>query len=89
MLARLGHERSLAWEPFPEPDPALLVDESIEIPVQLNGTVRARIQVAAGLTQEALVAAAQGDPAVAELLAGATLRKAIAVPDKLVNFVVG
>ena len=37
---RLGHAESLAWEPFPEADPAYLVDDTIEIPVQINGKVR-------------------------------------------------
>ncbi|MGV3758879.1 MAG: leucine--tRNA ligase, partial [Actinomycetota bacterium] len=86
---RLGHDRSLAWEPFPEADPALLVEDTIEIPVQINGKVRARIQIAAGLSQDDMFAAAQADPQVSPLLEGKTIRKAIAVPDKLVNFVLG
>ncbi len=86
---RLGHAESLAWEPFPEADPAYLVDDTIEIPVQINGKVRSRVEVAAGLDQDALEAAARGDAKVADLLVGATIRKVVAVPDKLVNFVVG
>ena len=39
---RLGHAESLAWEPFPEADPAYLVDDTIEIPVQINGKVRSQ-----------------------------------------------
>ena len=89
LWARLGHEGSLAWEAFPEADPALLVEDTIEIPVQVNGKVKARIQVAAGLSADELAAAAQADPQVAELLAGQTIRKVIAVPGRLVNFVVG
>ena len=89
LWSRLGHAESLAWEPFPEADPAYLVDDTIEIPVQINGKVRTKIEVAAGLDKDALEAAARGDAKVAELLAGATVRKVIAVPDKLVNFVVG
>jgi leucyl-tRNA synthetase len=86
---RLGHDRSLAWERFPEADPALLVEDTIEIPVQINGKVKARIQIAAGLSQDDVIAAAQADPQVAPLLEGKTIRKAIAVPDKLINFVLG
>ena len=89
LWSRLGHPESLAWEPFPEADPAYLVDDTIEIPVQINGKVRAKIEVAAGLDTDALEAAARGDAKVAELLDGATVRKVIAVPDKLVNFVIG
>jgi leucyl-tRNA synthetase len=86
---RLGHPESLTWESFPEADPALLVEDSVEIPVQVNGKVRARITVAMGSSAADLEAAARADAKVAELLEGATVRKVIAVPDKLVNFVLG
>jgi leucyl-tRNA synthetase len=86
---RLGHEQSLAWEPFPEADPARLVDDTVEIPVQVNGKVRARLTLPIGLSAADLEAAARADAKVSELLDGATIRKVIAVPDKLVNFVIG
>ncbi len=89
LWARLGHAGSLTWEPFPEADPTFLVEESIEVPVQVNGKVRARLTVAAGLSADDLEAAARADAKVTELLAGTTVRKVIAVPDKLVNFVIG
>ncbi len=89
LWGRLGHRESLAWAAFPEADPALLVDETIEVPVQVNGKVRARLTVPSGLSATDLEAAARADTRVADLLHGATVRKAIAVPDKLVNFVLG
>jgi leucyl-tRNA synthetase len=89
LWARLGHDRSLAWERFPEADPALLADETVEIPVQINGKVRTRLQVVPGLDAAALEQAARADEAVAALLDGRTVRKVIAVPDKLISFVVG
>jgi leucyl-tRNA synthetase len=89
LWARLGHAESLTWEPFPEADPALLIEDSIEVPVQVNGKVRARLVVAPGLSASDLEAAARADTKVAEHLAGTTVRKVIAVPDKLVNFVIG
>jgi leucyl-tRNA synthetase len=89
LWSRLGHDGSLAWEAFPEADPALLVDETVEIPVQVNGKLRSRIHVAAGLDRGALEAAARADGKVADLLDGRTVRKVIAVPDRLINFVVG
>ncbi|MFL6207201.1 MAG: leucine--tRNA ligase [Acidimicrobiales bacterium] len=89
LWSRLGHADSLAWAPFPEADPAYLVDDTIEVPVQVNGKVRAKLEVAAGLDASALEAAARADAKVAELLDGGTVRKVVAVPDKLVNFVVG
>ena len=89
LWSRLGHPGSLAWEAFPEADPALLVDHTVEVPVQVNGKVKARLTVPVGLTAPDLEAAARADEKVAELLANATVRKVVAVPDKLVNFVVG
>ncbi len=89
LWSRLGHPESLAGEAFPEADPALLVDETVEIPVQVNGKVRGRVRVPVGADRDALEAAARADAKVAALLAGATVRKVVAVPDRLVNFVVG
>jgi leucyl-tRNA synthetase len=89
LWSRLGHPDSLADEPFPEADPALLVDETVEIPVQVNGKVRTRIDVPADADAEAVEAAARADARVAALLDGATVRRVIAVPGRLVNFVVG
>jgi leucyl-tRNA synthetase len=85
---RLGEPGSLAYADFPEADPALLVDESVEIPVQINGKVRARVTVANGASEGDHEAAARADAKIAELLAGATVRKVVVVPGRLVNFVV-
>ena len=84
----LGHSESLTWTAFPEADPALLVDDTIEIPVQINGKVKARFTAAAGLSPADLEAAAKADAQVAELVDGQTIIKVIVVPDKLVSFVV-
>ena len=65
-----------------------LVDDTIEIPVQVNGKVRARITVPADADRDALEAAARAEPNVAAHLEGATVRKVIVVPAKMVNFVV-
>jgi leucyl-tRNA synthetase len=89
LWGRLGHDGSLAWEPYPEADPELLVTDTVEVPVQVNGKVRARFQVAPDSDADALEAAARADDKVAALLEGATVRKVIAIPGKLVNFVVG
>jgi leucyl-tRNA synthetase len=89
LWSRLGHPDSLAAEPFPEADPALLVDETVEIPVQVDGKVRARVRVPVGADGEALAAIVRADEKVAALLAGRTVRKVVAVPGRLVNFVLG
>jgi leucyl-tRNA synthetase len=87
LWARLGHRESLAYEPFPEADPARLVAESVEIPVQVDGKVRSRITVAVGSDAAAHEALARADTKIAALLAGTEVAKAIVVPGRLVNFV--
>ena len=88
LWSRLGHEGSLAHEPFPVAEERWLIDDTIEIPVQVNGKVRSRVTVAAEADEAAIEAAARGDAKVAGLLDGATVRKVIVVPAKMVNFVV-
>jgi leucyl-tRNA synthetase len=85
----LGHTDSLAYAPWPEFDPALLKDEQIEVPVQINGKLRARVSVPAEASKEQIEAAARADERVAAALEGKTVRKVIVVPGKLINFVVG
>jgi leucyl-tRNA synthetase len=85
----LGHQESLAYEPWPGYDPALLKDEEIEVPVQVNGKLRARVVVPADAGGGAIEAAARCDERIAALIEGKTVRKVVIVPGKLVNFVVG
>ena len=61
----------------------------IELVLQVNGKVRGRISIAADASQDDIEAAARADEKVAELLAGATVRKVVVVPGRMVNFVVG
>jgi leucyl-tRNA synthetase len=89
LWARLGHETSLAWEQFPVADPALLVDELVEIPVQINGKLRAVVKVAPAADAAALEAAARGDARVSAALAEHEVRRVVTVPGRLVNFVLG
>jgi len=84
----LGHDETLAYHPWPTFDPALLKDDEVEIPVQVNGKLRARVKVAADASKEAVEQAARTDEKVAALLAGKSIRKLVVVPGKLVNFVV-
>jgi leucyl-tRNA synthetase len=86
---QLGHEKTLAFEPWPEAKARYLVKTEIEMPMQINGKLRGLITVPPGSSQEVVVAAAMALPAYAEWTAGKTVRKTIFVPDKLVNFVVG
>jgi leucyl-tRNA synthetase len=85
--SRLGHAESLAYEPFPEPDPAYLVEEEVEIVVQVDGKVRARVKVPAGASDGDHEAAARADERIAQLLERAEVLKVVVVPGRLVNFV--
>jgi leucyl-tRNA synthetase len=84
----LGHDKTLAYEPWPTFDERWTKDSEVEIPVQILGKLRGKVVVPADSTQAAIEAAAKADPKIAELLAGKTVVKTIVVPGKLVNFVV-
>jgi leucyl-tRNA synthetase len=84
----LGHDTTLAYEPWPTYDEALTRDETIEVPVQVNGKLRSKINVPAGIGKDELEAAAKADPRAAELIDGKQIVKIIVVPGRLVNFVV-
>jgi leucyl-tRNA synthetase len=84
----LGHQTTLAYEPWPTFDEAAIREDTVEVPVQVNGKLRWRIQVPTDLDKAALESAALADPKVAELLAGKTVVKTIVVPGRMVNFVV-
>src|SRR3954447_21711101 len=85
---RLGHER--LWEqPWPVADESLLERETFELVVQVNGKVRDRFEVEAGAAEDELIERAKGSPRVQAHLNGKEIRRAIVVPGKLVNLVVG
>ena len=84
----LGHPDSLAYEPWPKFDPAALVEDEIEIPVQVLGKLRGRITVPTAATPAEMEAAAKANPEVAKFLEGKTIIKVIAVPKRMVNFVI-
>ncbi len=89
MWARLGHADTLTYATFPTADPAWLVEDIVEVPVQINGKVRARVKVAVGADEREHERIARAEPRIAELLENVTVRKVIVVPGRLVNFVVG
>jgi leucyl-tRNA synthetase len=88
MWRALGHASLVVDERWPEVDAAALVQDTVEIVVQVNGKLRARIAVAAGADETVAREAALADPGVAKFVAGQPVRKLIYVPGKLVNVVV-
>ncbi|MEZ5245376.1 MAG: leucine--tRNA ligase [Acidimicrobiales bacterium] len=85
---RMGGQGSVTRAPFPEADPALLVDDTVELPVQVNGKVRGKVVLAVDADEATAIAAALADDNVATHVGGKDLRKAIYVPGRMVNLVV-
>jgi leucyl-tRNA synthetase len=83
----LGHSEGITYESFPEWDEKWLVDDTIELPVQVMGKLRGRINVAADASREDIEAAALEEPNVASHIEGKTVAKIIVVPGKMVNIV--
>ncbi|GAA4704465.1 leucine--tRNA ligase [Phytohabitans rumicis] len=83
---KLGHTGTLAYADFPVADPALLVAESVTYPVQVNGKVRGRVEVAADAAEDSVREAALSE--VTDHLAGRVPRKVIVVPGRMVSIVV-
>jgi leucyl-tRNA synthetase len=84
---RLGYNTLLADQPWPEADPALLVDDQITIAVQVNGKRRDELTVARTATKEEIEAAALRLDAVSRALEGRAVAKVIVVPQRIVNVV--
>jgi len=85
---RLGNTASLAHGPFPVANPAYLVTDTVEYPVQVNGKVRGKVVAPADADADTLEAAALADEKVQAFLDGATPKKVIVVAGRLVNLVV-
>jgi leucyl-tRNA synthetase len=74
-------------QPWPSYDEALLVENEVEIVVQINGKMRARLKIATDASEETVQAVALGVPKIAAAIAGKGIRKVVIVPNKLVNIV--
>ena len=84
---RLGNDGSVVLGSWPTFDESMLVDDTVEVPVQILGKVRSRIMVASDADQATMEEAALTDKRIASLIEGKTVRKVIVVPGKLVNIV--
>jgi leucyl-tRNA synthetase len=87
LWALSGHPASLAYEAFPEADPALLVADELEYPVQVNGKVRGHVTVATAASPDVVEGAALADARVQAALGAKVPKKVIVVPGRLVNIV--
>ncbi len=87
LWSKLGHEESISYAAWPAYDEAKLIDDEVEIVVQINGKVKAKLMVPADATREKLQEIAMEEEAIKEQIDGKTVRKVIAVPGKLVNIV--
>jgi leucyl-tRNA synthetase len=84
---RLGHASSLAYEPFPEADPALAAEPTIRLPVQINGKTKLVLSVRAGAGRQELEGLLLADPELTRLTGDQAIERMIIVPDRIVNIV--
>jgi len=86
---RMGHAQSLAYEPWPAWDPAKVVEQSVTLAVQINGKLRATLELPRDVAQAEAQRAALDDERVRRYVDGGEIRKVIFVPNKLLNLVIG
>ncbi len=84
----LGHEELLANQAWPEPEPALTVDETVTVAVQVNGKLRGRVDVPRDSGEADVKPIALGLPNVVRAIGDKTVRKIVIVPNRIVNVVV-
>jgi len=90
LWSKLGNTDTITYVGFPEAEPALLVDDEVEMPVQVKGKVRARVMVPADADERTITDIVLSDERVLEALDGAdpsSLKKVIVVPGRMVNLV--
>jgi len=83
-----GESPSVFHAAWPSFDPQAALEDAVEVPVQINGKHRVTLVLKRGLDQEATKSAALADGKVAELIAGRTIKRAVVIPNKLINLVV-
>ncbi len=88
LWSHLGHQESLAYAPWPEPNHEYLVEDLIELPVQVNGKIRATIHVSPATEKEEAIRAAMREPNVQRFLDSKSLKREIYVPGRILNLVV-
>ncbi|MGB2791337.1 MAG: class I tRNA ligase family protein, partial [Candidatus Moraniibacteriota bacterium] len=84
----LGNKKSIMLECWPKADPRFLLAEAVEVVVQVNGKLRARLRISAGASREDVERLAREERTVQQYLENATVRNVVFVPNRLVNFVI-
>ena len=85
---KLGHNKILLKEEWPKADEAKLKDEEVEIVVQINGKVRAKIKLPSDISEEEAIVAAKADLNIQKYLADQKIKKTVFVPGRLISFVI-
>jgi leucyl-tRNA synthetase len=88
MWSILGHDNTIAYEPWPVYDEAKTIDDAIEMPVQINGKVRAVVSVPNNSDKDTIISIVKSDEKVCAAIEGKTIIKEIVVPGKIINIVV-
>ncbi|GAB0214357.1 leucine--tRNA ligase [Staphylococcus pseudintermedius] len=83
----LGHDTTITYQPWPSFDPSLLEEDVVEIVVQVNGKVRAKIEIPKDMSEADMEATALANDNIKAAVEGKDVKKVIAVPQKLVNIV--
>lgn len=89
LWALLGHDKTLAYESWPEADERLLVEEQFEYPVSFNGKLRFKLELPLDLPVAEIERSVMENERTQRYLEGKALRKIIVVPGKIINVVLG
>ncbi|UAC47622.1 leucine--tRNA ligase [Bacillus aquiflavi] len=84
---KLGHKETITYEAWPAYDEGKLIDDEVEVVIQINGKIKAKVMVPKDASKEVLEQLAMEDEKIKEQISGKTVRKVIAIPGKLVNIV--
>ena len=89
MWSRLGHQPTVALAPWPEVDPKLLVEDSVQCVIQVNGKIKERLEISPSITEDQMRELAMSQTSVIEAISGQTIKVVVVRPPKLVNIVLG
>jgi leucyl-tRNA synthetase len=89
MWERLGHKPTVALAPWPQVDPKLLVEDSVQCVIQVNGKIKERLEIPPNITEDEMRKLAMSQASVIEAITGQNIKVVVVKPPKLVNIVLG